>query len=426
MYKKIIILLILSVTGVLAFPAAAQNPVKDAVMTEHALDGGYTLLVPDDWEMFQEEDGYHGYYFFNLDTIVYVLTRVELENVIQPAANATSEEVLQMLGESWLDEDATMEEINSIEGDDSLEIAYWDYTDEYNDGNPREGTWYVLKLEDDSFAYLDIYGDPGVVFDEQTDLVMDIVLSLTAPKESVVADSGETEACRITASEANSIQLRVGPGTNRSVFAFLPAGSDFVVTGQAEANDGSVWYQLDKAEVAPNAGAAEAWVAQDDVDTTGDCEAVTDADAPPIVPIQQAAPPAANPDNSGSSASTAGGNVPSAGNWRLSFGSEFVGSCAGTQTVRVSAVEMGLDTSGQSSFLSVNGGGASITFGGAALNRTAPGRYSGTFNFDRNTNGILSLNVVSSTQMVGRVDVNLALDDGTRCSIGIDAFANRN
>src|SRR5690606_27408346 len=177
---------------------------------------------------------------------------------------------------------------------------------------------YLSRLEDDSFAFMNFSGALQVI-GEQSDLVVEIVSSLqpVEDEDSSEEDTSEAasgEACTVTTTEANSVQMRVGPGTNRAVFAFLPSGTDFVVTGQAEADDDSLWFQLDKAEVAPDAGASEVWVSQEDVETSGDCDAVVDADAPPIVPLQQSAPSA------GGSAGS-GGNVPSAGNWTLSLGS---------------------------------------------------------------------------------------------------------
>jgi hypothetical protein len=97
--------------------------------------------------------------------------------------------------------------------------------------------------------------------------------------------TAEVEPCLVSAESANTVIVRVGPGENRTAVAFLPAETEFVVQGQAEDVFGALWFQLDKEEAAPGKLINEAWVAALEVISSGDCEAVGEVDAPPIIPI---------------------------------------------------------------------------------------------------------------------------------------------
>jgi hypothetical protein len=82
--------------------------------------------------------------------------------------------------------------------------------------------------------------------------------------------------CTVLTDRAD-VPVRVGPGENRSVRLFLPAGEPVAVIGRATA-DGTAWWQLDLE------GIEQAWVSQGDVDAVGNCLSVPSADAPPVVP----------------------------------------------------------------------------------------------------------------------------------------------
>jgi hypothetical protein len=73
------------------------------------------------------------------------------------------------------------------------------------------------------------------------------------------------------------VAQRVGPGFNRSIRRFLPANQPFPVIGQAQAADGSLWWQIQVE------GIPEAWVLQSDVLATGACQVVPQATPPPII-----------------------------------------------------------------------------------------------------------------------------------------------
>ena len=91
--------------------------------------------------------------------------------------------------------------------------------------------------------------------------------------------------CTVLTDRAD-VPVRVGPGENRAVRLFLPAGEPIAVIGQATI-DGAGWWQIDLA------GVEQAWVAQADVETAGDCASVPDADAPPVIPGQAPSAPVA-------------------------------------------------------------------------------------------------------------------------------------
>lgn len=84
-----------------------------------------------------------------------------------------------------------------------------------------------------------------------------------------------TEApCTVQALNNFDVFIRVGPGTNRATLNFLPANVPVLVLSQSSASDGSLWWQIDKSEVLPDATAPSIWVAQDEVVAEGNCEAV--------------------------------------------------------------------------------------------------------------------------------------------------------
>ncbi len=111
------------------------------------------------------------------------------------------------------------------------------------------------------------------------------------PEQAALSD----EPCEVSTQVKWGAVLRVGPGENRTELSSLPTGEWFPVTGMAEADDGSLWWQLDKQAVAPESAAAELWVRQDQVDERGGCALVGTAEAPPIIPIPVQAPAPVSP-----------------------------------------------------------------------------------------------------------------------------------
>ena len=225
--------------------------------------------------------------------------------------------------------------------------------------------------------------------------------------------------CTVSVSQANSARVRVGPGENRTSYVFLPPNQEFTVLGQASANDNSLWWQLDKDEVAPTAAAAEAWVAQTDVRESGDCAAVVDADAPPIIPIISAPPPppsGGDTGGGGDSPPITGSINPAQGVWRMTFAASAPGSCAGTGTVNV-PINLPAEN------FRLSGSGQTIIFGGEALTLVSPNTYRGLFDMsDLFVGGSaqIFLDVASRTTMGARIIYTGSFED-TQCSVTIPA-----
>jgi len=106
--------------------------------------------------------------------------------------------------------------------------------------------------------------------------------SVTCPQDCVPAfrqmnfQPGAGQPCTVMTTQ-NNVPVRVGPGFNRGVRDYLKANTPFPVIGQAQANDGSRWWQIQVP------GIPQAWVLQSDVTSSGDCQNVGQAAPPPLV-----------------------------------------------------------------------------------------------------------------------------------------------
>lgn len=98
--------------------------------------------------------------------------------------------------------------------------------------------------------------------------------------------------CTLMSTE-RGVTVHVGPGRNRGVREYLTPYEIFPVLGWATANDGTLWWKIDSPP------APQAWVADEDVMTTGDCALtqVPEATPPPIVAPQPPAQPVPPPDS---------------------------------------------------------------------------------------------------------------------------------
>ncbi|MEO8607616.1 MAG: hypothetical protein ABI690_07030 [Chloroflexota bacterium] len=244
------------------------------------------------------------------------------------------------------------------------------------------------------------------------------------PNIEITPEAADTAPCMVHTESAHSVSVRVGPGTNRTSFIFLPADEDFEVLGKAEDDAGGVWWKLDRAIVAPKKSAAEAWVAQEDVTATGDCEAVLDVNAPPIIPIS--APPNApeTTPEAGSDTSGVEAITPLAGTWTIVYPANAAGSCAkGSKTV-----SLNLDWPPESWSLTVSGG--SLTYAGKAFARSAANanQYSGQTQITRLGNTPIparfTLRVTSETQIAATLTFVYTMQDAA-CSFSVSASMSR-
>lgn len=158
--------------------------------------------------------------------------------------------------------------LGTMMGNDTVEIL------EYaNDAG--ESAYLVL----DNAPELNLLALVFATNSEQADIALAIAES--------IRPLAEAAPCTVQ-TEATNVRVRVGPGLNRGVFIYLPANLSVTVTGQAEANDGMLWYQLAKAEAAPDSAANEIWVASTVVATSGACDIVPAVEPPPIIPFDAA------------------------------------------------------------------------------------------------------------------------------------------
>ena len=110
------------------------------------------------------------------------------------------------------------------------------------------------------------------------------VIDTVLVPDSVATLLGTAQLCRIETEAANTVQVRVGPGLNRSVVVFLAAGEAFEVISQRRSDeDGLLWYELNTDAAAPGKLILEAWVQADLVQASGRCDLVIDRLSPPTV-----------------------------------------------------------------------------------------------------------------------------------------------
>ena len=89
--------------------------------------------------------------------------------------------------------------------------------------------------------------------------------------------------CAIS-TEQDGVRVHVGPGRNRGVFGILPVGQQFTVIGQAQDDEGAIWWQLDKGEFPGSEVANSLWVKAEDVKSVGSCAMVSISTPPPLIP----------------------------------------------------------------------------------------------------------------------------------------------
>jgi hypothetical protein len=123
------------------------------------------------------------------------------------------------------------------------------------------------------------------------------------------------------------------------------------VTGVSVTDDGAEWFQLNKGLAAPQSAASEIWIRRGDADESGDCDNISEADAPPIIQIEPTAVPGATDVPPADSLIT-----PSAGTWRVTFSGSITTTCPGGETLQLPALSnQNLTVTTTASGISVNG-----------------------------------------------------------------------
>jgi hypothetical protein len=400
-----------------ALPAAAQ----DVELTEtFTLDDGTTFQYPGDWTLENEKNS-----FLNVaddQTQLFIIDPVSLEDFgfssdadLRDALTGYFEDIFA--GQIKLDK----KKLQDVEIGGREAVRY-DYDDPAGDG----ALLIALRLSDGSIALIDSVSLDGELI--EADVVLAIAETLDRTGEAGGADGNATVSttpCTVT-TDSNKVAVRVGPGTNRATFVFLPSGMDFDVLGKAEI-DGHTWWKLDKQAVAPKKSAAEAWVSELDVDESGECDTVADVNAPPVIPIS--APPAGgnNGGGGGSSGNSGGGGqpagageaLPQSGNWTITYPKTVPGSCTNIPT-------QNLDVDYAPESVSVSGAnGSSLVLDGDVFPRIGANTYQGSYVTDEGDPVLLTLRVSSATYMTGEFIISFT-QDGAQCSITVTSSITHN
>jgi hypothetical protein len=421
--KRWLLLLSLPVLLLLAMPVWAQ---ADELTQAVELSDIYTVSVPADWEV-EEDEEMGGFVLLGDGVGALVFEPTQIAAIADVKEDDPLVDKLIDLYRQLASSRARRSEIEEIALGEYPAASYGYVEDEY------EGLFIVVDYGDEQFGVLDFYTSVGDL-DDQLDLAMAIAETFrpaegaidpktglpfgTAPVTTTISTESPpaSEPCLVSTTSADTVQLHVGPGLNRAVVAFLPANNEFDVTGSFTTDDGSEWFQLDKNEVAPSSAASEVRVARENVDESGDCDAVAGTSAPPIVPIISNPPPQPTTAPGETAAPVEAGLVPAEGDWTFTLDTTLLASCEGTETVRFNTQEViGDEPLSQIFRLRVSNGGASITFGGDVYILTSPGNYYGTYTFEDGTNAQIRLQVVSTTFMSGSL-VGNATVDGIPCS----------
>jgi hypothetical protein len=366
---------------ILCVPSAlfAQETLSETFVSE---DGSFTFAYPDGWDAVEQEAGkviltnadvtitFYGPSF--VDQVLSEIDTADLEATLNsfleaggmPAQNMTSLEI----GDSTV----AQAEIESAVG---------------------TGAAFGLAFDSDTMGVVTAVM-PTAMFEDFAPTLIDIVDSF-GPAEEGASDTGAALAnalqsaaeartnvnCTVRVEEERSASVRVGPGTNRTAMLFLPANHDYKVQGQAEANDGAMWWKLDKDEVAPNSAAAELWVDQNQVIASEDCSQVPNVEPPPIIPIVAVTD-----------------TLPTSGTWTFNAPSMRV-DCQGLGTFSVSTDIPPFQTT-----VIVSDNGSALLLEGNRLNRTQPGTYVGRF-YEPSLGGSLTftIRVIASDHMEGEV-----------------------
>lgn len=288
-----------------------------------------------------------------------------------------------------------------------------------------QGGEIAVSVDDDDNVVLD---EVATVIDadiEASNGVIHVIDRVLLPPEEATVGA---EACIVSTTESDTVRVRVGPGENRTSVSFLPANQEFEPLGQAEDDAGNVWFQLDKEQAAPGRSINEAWVAADELDTSGDCSAIGEAAAPPIIPIINQPPPPANTGGSGGG-DTSGGEqpptntaaLPANGTYTLTLAGTAHVSCAGTNSVPFSTAEVIGWTSDR---FTVRATAESISIGSDVVYYAGPGYYTGQFNLAPGEVATIEVFLGDSRSFTGRLNVSFTMG-GRGCSTGVAFSATR-
>jgi hypothetical protein len=359
------------------------------------LPDGTVVDLPEDWEFEELEGG--AYLFTSSDAYLLVmLPDVTAASYADLAVPPTPAELLIILSTNEIIDHAISEEdVDLFDGG-----ARYAFEDEVGQGNASVIEW------NDGLLFVEFYG-PNEDFAAVEDQV-NALLAQIAPAEAV--------ECFVSAADAGGAPMRLGPGINRGEYTSLrPEDGEVRVIGQANADDGSLWWRVEENYDAVN----ELWVADSKVVTSGDCDNVGQAAAPALIPPQGPVivqTPASQPDTGGDTGTggetggeiggDTGGDaslIPANGSWFLAMSPTLMISCSGGDTVRVPS-DMGFM---QGNVRISNATATSLTMSdasGSLFFTGTNGFYTVENSFD-DLYVVLRLRVSSPTQMSGEYAV---------------------
>ncbi len=399
----------------LIFPALAQDKLTET----YTFESGATFSYPKAWKVDKKSTPL---LLLSDQTRLFVLDYAELQAIGVDIKSADQNDILKTyFTKAYPDRAFKESKIEPLEVGKRKGIQY-DYS--ADDGRARV---MVIPFTNGSVGIVEEISLAGKLREEDTVLALvesfDNTEEITGSTSATVAS--QSVNCTVSTTRDDVVHVRVGPGENRSSIIFLSAGSSYKVLGQAKAKDGSKWWKLDKNEVAPDKAANEVWVKQDDVKPKGDCDKVTDVNAPPVVPIVNAPPTVPTTgNNSGSNnppPSGGGGNTPQSGSWTVNFG-DGKESCSDISNFDF------MPASRQDTFNVVVASSSLIYVDGGPLVRsgnTFSGSYDLVDNQGATFNRKLILQVISPTQMNGTL-IDTAMVEGHLCSATLPITMTKN
>lgn len=264
--------------GLLSLLSLAQD---DGMSTFEFEDSDTSIMFPEEWEQSVNEDGVLELATDGVNLMVY--DSVSIASLLENEDMESPEELLT----AALDTLAISDDIElDAENIKVVELGEREVARLSFETDDSTGSIIALPMDDVSLGLVTFVVD-GNQIDDISATVDDVVSSFNTGGSTATG-----EACTLSTDQSNTVQIRVGPGSNRTVIAFLPAGVGYDALGQTTDGDGNVWFSVPKEEVAPTKAVNETWVAGDSVDQSGDCANVVDALAPPIIPIRQVQPTA--------------------------------------------------------------------------------------------------------------------------------------
>lgn len=295
----------------------------DTTETFTFADSAVTIDYPATWSLTENDNDTITLSTDNLSLLVF--DPVALASNFDFDAADSAEDALAELAPQLLDDaddfDADLAIFDTI---DEREMARFDI---------EQVSLIVVSLSDETFGMVQATRSQDEAITDET-LLLDVLSTFDSAADGLSLDLNIAElsqaVCNVSTTEANMVQVRVGPGTNRTVVSFLPANTEFAVLGKSTTDDNTLWFKLDKEEAAPGKSVNETWILADSVAQDGECDAIADAAAPPIIPF--IVQPAANA--AGDDIDVATFITPNSGTWRYVIGDVFV-SCPNGMTLTV-------------------------------------------------------------------------------------------